>query len=113
MHLWGFGAWGGLGMVLMAAFWVLVLAGVVYLIRALAAPGRPGGTQTGESPRDLLDRRYARGEITREGYSRLFWTWRGAGELGPPLCPSPVQPPDRPPGRPVVPARSAADARKK
>ncbi len=65
-----FGPWGWGMMVFMMLFWVVLLVGLVVLIvwaiRQFAGPGR--GT---ERPLDILERRYARGEITREEYDRM------------------------------------------
>jgi putative membrane protein len=57
-HDLGFGI-PGLGMIL---FWVLIIGIVVVLVRILAGT-RPGGSKT---PRQILEERYARGEIDRE-----------------------------------------------
>ncbi len=67
---WGMG-WGGwLVMTLvMVAFWALVVFGVVALFRG----ARPGGTPSAgghpHTPEDLLDERYARGEIDTDEYT--------------------------------------------
>jgi len=64
----GFGA---IGMVL---FWgvliALIAGGAALLVRqasGYSAPGRPGGP----TPRQILDERLARGEISREEYDEL------------------------------------------
>lgn len=63
----GMGWFGG---IMMIVFWVLVIVGLVFLIRLLAvatkAETRGGGG--GESPLDILRKRYARGEINKEEY---------------------------------------------
>lgn len=81
MHRWD-GGWGvgnwllmGFGMLL---FWALVVAGIVWVVRYTATERHTGGTDgvrldkpTGpRSPtaRDILDERYARGEISGEEY---------------------------------------------
>jgi putative membrane protein len=60
-------------------FWVLVFVGMFLLIRSLA--GRPAtsgvGSVTGESPLDILKRRYARGEINKEQYEEMRNTLGG------------------------------------
>jgi putative membrane protein len=58
------GAWLGVGL-----FWLVLLALLaVLLVRLLPTAGRtgPGG---GESPEDVLDRRFARGEIDEQAYT--------------------------------------------
>jgi putative membrane protein len=61
----GFG-WG-LGMIVMAAFWLLFVAAVVWIVRVVW--DRPGPRQEpgprSETPLEILQRRYARGEIDR------------------------------------------------
>ena len=66
---WAGMGWGG--MIGMVVFWVVLIAAIVWAVTRLL-PGRPvsGGTaQAGqETPEDILDRRYARGEIDLETY---------------------------------------------
>ena len=50
----------------MVLFWVLVVMGIVWLARG--APTGPTATRT-ETPLQLLDRRFAAGEITADEYS--------------------------------------------
>ncbi len=60
---------GGIGLILMLLFWGGLIFGGVWLVKTLfnngqnspAAPRQP-------SAREILDQRYARGEITREQY---------------------------------------------
>lgn len=68
MH-WGEYGWGwgmGFGWLFMIGFWVLVILGVVFLVRTLL-----GGAGKGETPLDILRKRYARGEITREEFEKM------------------------------------------
>ena len=62
---------GFVGFFIMLVFWGFVIAGAVWLMRSLF-PGAsvPGsGDKAGPmSAREILDQRYARGEITREHY---------------------------------------------
>lgn len=58
----------GLGMLFMVLFWVFVIAGVVYLIRWLMSQGL---TSRPESSLDILKKRYARGEISKEQFDEM------------------------------------------
>lgn len=61
---WGMGA--GLGWLLMVIFWILIVLGGVYLIKLIV-----GGAKTMEkedTPLDILKKRYARGEITKDEF---------------------------------------------
>ena len=66
----GGGALGWFGGIIMLAFWLLVLVGLVFLIKWLiqATKGekeiRPGGSRA----LDILKERYARGEIGKEEF---------------------------------------------
>jgi putative membrane protein len=62
---WGMGA---VGWIFMGLFWIAILGFVVWAVTALlpgnrpADPGRPAG------PRQILDRRFAQGEIDVQQY---------------------------------------------
>ena len=67
----GFGAMG----LVMLLFWGGLIAGAVLLVRALFA-NTTGGQRVeyepkSRTPREILDQRYARGEITREEYEAV------------------------------------------
>jgi len=68
--MWGGGGWWGiLGMIFWLIILVAVIAGVIWLVRpklyssgdGLGVPRRPSGL-------DILEERYARGEIDRDEY---------------------------------------------
>ncbi len=63
----GYGFGGGIGMGL---WWILVIALLIGV--GAVALRRTGGDQSAapESARDVLDKRYARGEIGRDEYER-------------------------------------------
>lgn len=65
----GWGHMGGWGALMMILFWVVVIGAVALLVRALLT-GR-GGQPEGGSAIDILKKRYARGEISREEFERL------------------------------------------
>ena len=75
MNDWGFGGWGmGFGPLLMLLFWVLVIVGIVALFRSLqSGQGQGLGTGPGpgaKTPAEIVQERYARGEINREEFEQ-------------------------------------------
>jgi putative membrane protein len=58
-------------MLLMMLFWLLLLVGLALIIVWVVARLRTQGPGFGESALDILSRRYARGEISREEYERM------------------------------------------
>lgn len=67
MGWWGSPILGGIGMFLV---WALIIAGVVWLVQSLAR-GTGTGAPPAESPLDILKRRYASGEISREQFEQM------------------------------------------
>ena len=65
---WGWGLGVGIGGLAMLAFWGALIVGVVLLARGLGG-GRRGRWHL--SPTDILKRRYAKGEITRDEYEQM------------------------------------------
>ena len=71
----GLGMGSGLvGLVLMLLFWATLIALSVWLVRSLfphaaRAPQQPGYREL--NAREILDRRFARGEIEREEYNLM------------------------------------------
>lgn len=63
---WGYGM-GVLGGLMMLVFWVLVIIGLVYLIRWLARSSGHGEKRE-ETALDLLKKRYASGEISKQEF---------------------------------------------
>ena len=71
MHGFGFGI-GGL--LLMVLFWIVLIAGAVWLIKMIfsGTSNRPGeDSGKNENAIDILNKRYARGELEREDYERM------------------------------------------
>ncbi len=74
----GFG-FGGLGIVLMLVFWVVIIALAVWLLSNIfpkavnnsSYPATTWHSDLSESPLEILKRRYARGEINREQYDLM------------------------------------------
>jgi putative membrane protein len=67
----GFGM--GFGMLFIGLFWIALIVGAVWLVGGLFQGGRSPNITSGrgQSPREILDERYARGEITREQYELM------------------------------------------
>ena len=79
MNGWGGGYDGGasvIGGILMMAFWVAIIAGIVLLVVWLTRQASGGQTQSnagggpGDSALDILNMRYARGEIDKTEYEQ-------------------------------------------
>jgi putative membrane protein len=64
---WGMGT---LGWIFMGLFWIVVIGLVVWGVVALLPGGRSAGRNEGQRPEEILDRRFALGEIDAEQYRR-------------------------------------------
>ena len=74
---WGYG-FGGFGMFFMLFFWIGIIALVFWFIsRAMAGSSNQTASNSGgsisaqESPLDILRRRYASGEISKEEFDAM------------------------------------------
>ena len=68
---WSWGLAMGLGMLAMLAFWGALIVGVVMLVRWLLTSTGGFGSRGGQTPLEVLQHRYAAGEISREEYSQM------------------------------------------
>lgn len=57
--------------IFMLLFWGLVIVGIVGIIRWLAGRDNRQNQSESETPLEILQKRYARGEIEREEYERM------------------------------------------
>lgn len=65
-----YGGMGWLSWLFMGGFWLALLALVVWLVvRLLPSGDRPAAPGGVESPEDILDRRFAGGEIDEQTYT--------------------------------------------
>ncbi len=55
---------GGMG-IFPVIFWILILVGAYFIIKSIS------GNKADESPLDILNKRYAKGEIDSETYQRM------------------------------------------
>lgn len=68
----GYGTWMISGMGLLSiAFWIVIIAGVVLIVRWLTARDGQGKSSPPGSPLDILKMRYAKGEIDKETYQSM------------------------------------------
>jgi putative membrane protein len=65
------GGYGGgwFGSIIMVAFWIAVIIGIVFLIRWLVLSTK-GEVGKGETALDILKKRYARGEIDKKEFDQ-------------------------------------------
>ncbi len=62
-----FNNWMMGGWFMMVLFWVLVILGVVFVVRWVGQQDKPSSTEK-ESALEILKKRYARGEISKEEF---------------------------------------------
>ena len=86
---WGWAGWLGMSL-LMLAFWALLIGGAVAIVRALRRDDQPRSAEPrrvsapAASARDILDERFARGEIDAEEYLRPARPVNGSRSEGAP-----------------------------
>ncbi len=68
MH-WGgdFGMGFGGGGIFMILFWILIILGVVYLVKIVLG-GSSAAEKKSESAQEVLEKRFARGEMSKEEF---------------------------------------------
>jgi putative membrane protein len=71
------GVWGWVGFILNLALWVGLLVGLILLVvwtaRRARVPAATVASKSGQSiTKEILQTRYARGEITREQYQHIL-----------------------------------------
>ena len=78
----GMSGWGWFVMALgMILFWALLGTLGVFLVRALTRPPKPPAPRSRPAPQQLLDERFARGEIDEEEYHRRSAVLRQTGAV--------------------------------
>lgn len=74
--MWGnmgdWSGWGGMGFgpIGMALFWILLIAAIVVLVKAVSGSGATTDRRQERTALDILKERYARGEIEREEFEQ-------------------------------------------
>ena len=64
----GMGLWGG-GWIMMIFWWILIIGGIIVLVNWLKKSS--GGSPQNETPLEILKKRYARGEISKDEFDRM------------------------------------------
>jgi putative membrane protein len=73
----GMGAGGfGLGWIFMILFWVLVIVAIVYIVKYFIDRGR-SATVEGDRAEEILRKRFASGEISREEFNEKMKVLKG------------------------------------
>ena len=69
MQWWGgqYGMGFGFGGIFMILFWVLIIIGLIYLIKIFAG-GNFSSKEKMETAEEVLEKRFARGEISKEEF---------------------------------------------
>jgi putative membrane protein len=62
------GGWWVVMMLGMVIFWAAVVVGIVWLARGFAGGRAPPGEPRRETPEEILDRRFAQGDISADEY---------------------------------------------
>ncbi len=71
MHWFGdYGMGFGFGWVFMILFWGLVIMGIIYLVKMLT--GGSGSSEPRETAEDIIKKRFARGELSREEFEEAL-----------------------------------------
>ena len=91
---WGMALVMGLGGLAAIAFWAALIVGVALLVRSLSSPSRVQSPPSRETPLEILERRYASGELSDEEFQRMGQTLRGPAPPDLPLGPVPENPAD-------------------
>jgi putative membrane protein len=61
--------WGWFGPILMISFWILVIIGIIFLVKAIS--WKVIHLFKEDTPIDILNKRYAKGEIEREEFIKM------------------------------------------
>jgi putative membrane protein len=67
-HMMGYGGYGGMFMWLI---WIVIAAVIIYFVFNLSKRNENSMDSVEESPTEILKRRYAKGEITKEEFDRI------------------------------------------
>ena len=66
-----FGVWGWVGLILNLVFWVGLIAGLIVLVLWAIRRARVSTSSGQPTAKEILQTKYARGELTREQYQLM------------------------------------------
>lgn len=68
----GYGmGFGWFGMIFMGLFWIVIIGLSIWLLSKIFPQNQGSQSTGGETPLDILKRRYARGELSKEEYEAI------------------------------------------
>lgn len=67
MHGFGY-SMSGWGYLFMLLFWVVVIGGIAWVVKAIVSSNT---SSRGESPQEILERRFANGDISAEEFKKM------------------------------------------
>ena len=69
--MWGWNGMAAGGWIFMTLFWIALIALIVWAVAALFPRGQERERRPQETPQEILDRRFARGEIDADTYQSM------------------------------------------
>ncbi len=67
----GAGTFFMIPLLLMTVFWIAVIIGIIYFVKWVTSTGKGREIKQEETALDILKKRYARGEISKEEFERM------------------------------------------
>lgn len=68
---WGMGGGMGLGLLSMLFFWGILIAAIVFGVKWLSNQGQANQKQPSDSAMEILEKRYANGEIDEKEFRKI------------------------------------------
>lgn len=75
--IYGFGMGGGLGLISILLFWGVIVVAIVFGIKWIASQGKDQGKPSSGFPMEILEKRYAGGEISEKEFKKMKQNLKG------------------------------------